>query len=510
MNQKTRISKLATRPQFVPSRTSERGILVLLFAVLAASSFALAEPAAAQPTPQGDDVQEQSDRAPEPSAQTDEVQRPAATAEQATAEEQASPTAQNTGPVLKPRVIAEPAEQTQVGRTSEFTVEFDLPEGFQWLSIRPVGNRFVEFVDNSDLTTNGETAQVKVTVVVYRSGEYEIDGFELTYVTPDGTQRQESTDAVSIDVGSVIANEQDPALAPPGPFRMVRTHNPVPLYVLGGVLIALIGFILFRVFRKTEEEEIEVVPLRPAHELALEALDRLETRDLLAQEQHLEFHMVLSAILREFVGRRYGFHAPEMTTTEIRSALTNRQRDVGSYADEILSVLAETDVVKFAKGAPPVDESERLFARTRELVEEIAARELQEPDEVPAPLSGKLPDGDEDEEPSYDPRDDYELDDAVSENSGEVRKSAQTVSTNIEDRALPDDRRTSNDPREPRETLPFGPPNPPKSRPKRVAPENVIAFGERAGSAKKQASTDESLDALRERLRAARKEDRDD
>src|SRR4030095_4843522 len=74
------------------------------------------------------------------------------------------------------------------------------------------------------------------------------------------------------------------------------------------------------------------VPLvqRPAHMLALAALEHLQRQDLIGQERIEEFYVRVSTILRRYVELRFGLRAPEQTTEEfLVSALATGGAIVG-------------------------------------------------------------------------------------------------------------------------------------------------------------------------------------
>ena len=132
---------------------------------------------------------------------------------------------------------------------------------------------------------------------------------------------------------------------PPGELRSIYTQNRAPLYasaVIGlGVLIGLIAVFWRR--RKVDRgrDGAGRAPPQPAHVVALEALDALERSGFLESGRHLDYHMRLSEILREFVGRRYEINAMEMTTTEIKRAFDRRGLDKnGGVRADIESLLA--------------------------------------------------------------------------------------------------------------------------------------------------------------------------
>jgi len=99
-------------------------------------------------------------------------------------------------------------------------------------------------------------------------------------------------------------------------------------------------------------------PPRPAHELAMERLDRLGT--LLAQEGDLRpFYFALSEAIRDYLGGRFGFDSLEMTTEELMAAMRRvpAQETRGVLGSEIEGWLSGCDLVKFAKLAPTVEQA---------------------------------------------------------------------------------------------------------------------------------------------------------
>ena len=58
-------------------------------------------------------------------------------------------------------------------------------------------------------------------------------------------------------------------------------------------------------------------PPRPAHEIALERLDRLGAYGFLENADNRPFYFVVSEVIREYLGARYGFDSLELTTDEL-------------------------------------------------------------------------------------------------------------------------------------------------------------------------------------------------
>src|SRR5207248_1436644 len=65
-------------------------------------------------------------------------------------------------------------------------------------------------------------------------------------------------------------------------------------------------------------------PPRPAHEIALERLDRLGAYGFLENADNRPFYFAVSEIIRDYLGGRFGFDSLELTTDELMEELTRR------------------------------------------------------------------------------------------------------------------------------------------------------------------------------------------
>ncbi len=126
----------------------------------------------------------------------------------------------------------------------------------------------------------------------------------------------------------------------------------IPLIILT-ILTLLIILFWKRIFKKKDLAEIpEELDTRPAYQKALELLEQLRQQRLLEKGEYLEYYFQLSYILRYFLERNYKFNAVEMTSSEIRAKI----RDFAPQErEELGKFLIETDLVKFAKYVPYVN-----------------------------------------------------------------------------------------------------------------------------------------------------------
>ncbi len=123
---------------------------------------------------------------------------------------------------------------------------------------------------------------------------------------------------------------------------------------------------------------------RPPHEVALEALERLERSPLLERGEVKEFHIQASDILRTYVEGRFRVAALEMTTVDILRSL-ERIGAEPPLVEGFRNFLDPCDLVKFAKTRPSTENSLSTLRAGRRLVEETTpAPETQPPEGLSA------------------------------------------------------------------------------------------------------------------------------
>ncbi|MCB1059478.1 MAG: hypothetical protein KDB65_04535 [Calditrichaeota bacterium] len=125
--------------------------------------------------------------------------------------------------------------------------------------------------------------------------------------------------------------------------------------ILAGLVYA---WVRYRKRPKKGEEPPPPPPLPPA-ELAVRQLIALKEKKYpergMLKEQYSEF----SEILRRYVEGRFEFPALEMTTYELAAEL-KRENIPSCLREELLPVLRESDLVKFAKQIPALAQSEAI------------------------------------------------------------------------------------------------------------------------------------------------------
>jgi len=211
-----------------------------------------------------------------------------------------------------------------------------------------------------------------ITIAAYEPGDKEIPAVEVTYLGKSGDVRTARTAALPVKITSVIANEPEPALKDAtGPVAVLE-ENRTLIYGGAGLLAAALGaLVTWLVVRRLRARVIvrPGPPARPAHEIALEKLDRLGQYGFLENADNRPFYFAVSEVIREYLGARFGFDSLELTTDELVDEL---RRSAGRelILGEIQGWLAACDLVKFAGERASVEECVRSLDIARQTITE--------------------------------------------------------------------------------------------------------------------------------------------
>jgi len=221
-----------------------------------------------------------------------------------------------------------------------------------------------------------------LTIATYESGDKEIPAVEVTYLGKNGDVRTARTAALPVKITSLIANEPEPALKDAAGPVVVMEDNRALIYVLAGLCAAALGALVTWLVVRRLRARVVVrpgPPPRPAHEVALERLDRLGQYGFLEDADNRPFYFAVSEVIREYLGARFGFDSLELTTDELIEEL-KRAAGRELLLGEIQGWLAACDLVKFAKISPSASEARgtletalRIVTSTRPRPEPAAA-----------------------------------------------------------------------------------------------------------------------------------------
>jgi len=98
-------------------------------------------------------------------------------------------------------------------------------------------------------------------------------------------------------------------------------------------------------------------PRPPEHEEAFQLLEQLEKSQWIQRGEFKKHYFGVSEILKQYIERRFGFHALELTTREMVFALETAGINSESVRP-LVSLFEKLDRVKFTDFTPPADDGE--------------------------------------------------------------------------------------------------------------------------------------------------------
>ena len=234
-----------------------------------------------------------------------------------------------------------------------------------------------------------------VTFTILDSGTFIVPPITVNFAQDNGQTTMMTNDLIM----NVFTPPIDSiALAPiRGIIAEPMTFRDVLPWLLGLCLLAIIIGLIFYFIKKRHKEEAPPPPIRkiPAHEVALEKLDVLQTKALWQKGEVKAYQSELTYTIREYLENRYKIQALESTTSEIQKQLMPLDFDQ-SMKGELTNMLQVADMVKFAKAKPPEDFHDQVMEQAKSFVQKtkpkvIVEEYVDQEGNIVDPLTGKPP-----------------------------------------------------------------------------------------------------------------------
>lgn len=153
------------------------------------------------------------------------------------------------------------------------------------------------------------------------------------------------------------------------------------------LLVWVLGLTYFYIRYRDNKPVIKIIKLAPRvlpHTRAMEEIDKIKAEKAWAKEDSKEYYTRLTAILRTYIEKRYGFNAMEMTSAEIIDRLLKEQTPESLH--ELRMLFQTADLVKFAKHNTLINENDANLVNAIEFINQtkVEADEnvVPNPDEV--------------------------------------------------------------------------------------------------------------------------------
>jgi hypothetical protein len=213
---------------------------------------------------------------------------------------------------------------------------------------------------------NRQVRQQIYTLEPTQAGPSQIDPIVISFVDKrpngDGQQHQIETEALTVNVVSAL-DKESPSLAKiKGPQGPVPLPTPTPnllWWAIGAVAAAVIAVGAWFNYHRPAPE-----PVLSPRELAERELTSLWKSDV-ARTEVKEFYVGLTGIVRRYIERTSGIHAPEQTTEEFLRETVAHAAFSRDERQRLREFLEAADLVKFAAHRPLFQDIEESFHRAK-------------------------------------------------------------------------------------------------------------------------------------------------
>lgn len=270
-------------------------------------------------------------------------------------------------------------EHPRVGDLITYQINVAYPQGYAVNLPRQLDLSPLELVETKEgpEASSGQGLVRKFTLILqaFSLDKAKVPAVELTYVDAQAQVHTKRVLPQTIEMHSMTANEAEPTRHGEDPMLSPEYDNrkaELVIYaILGGILLAALGYALWKWFAP-KHERVEPKVVVPPHQQASARLDRLEE----GLEQRFEdgagvlVYLELTEIAKGYLGARYQVECLDRTTFEIEQDLKDKPELFGPVpADSVRGFLRNCDLVKFARVATDVDDAKAQLLEVRSWID---------------------------------------------------------------------------------------------------------------------------------------------
>jgi len=260
----------------------------------------------------------------------------------------------------------------KIGDLLWLTLRYDLPEGGHLPEDSAVGG-----IEKLNIVERvARAGEIKFRVLVDRLESFQTEPISLTFIDKDGNEQRLEAAPVFITVSSNLGEKPEEAtLRPIQDIISIRSRWMPFLFgaTVAGILLCLaVGWVWWR--RKQRSGRILTASTDPPHIQAEKEIDQLVAGGLFENGDVKAFYFIFSEIIRRYMESIRHFPAAEMTTEEISRQVGNTSQD-----QEILPLLRQADLVKFADTIPTPDHKEHDVEAARTYIRQTGPLQTEVP-----------------------------------------------------------------------------------------------------------------------------------
>lgn len=248
----------------------------------------------------------------------------------------------------------------------------------QWPLITDTITSHIDVVkqNNIDTTINADQKILTQRLIItsFDSGYFELPPVHFIYRMPGDTT------LYNVGTGSIYLQVYVPEVDTAQPFKAIVAPIDEP-YTLGEILpwvllgLAVIAGIIFLIVwwnRRRKNQPLfksKPKPLLPPDVEAINKLEDIRLARIWQSGKVKQYFSSLTDVMRNYLKRRYGFDATEMTTDEIMDELKNHLSNPGAI-EKLKGMMQLADLVKFAKAQPTPLENDLSLDHCLDFVKE--------------------------------------------------------------------------------------------------------------------------------------------
>ena len=145
-----------------------------------------------------------------------------------------------------------------------------------------------------------------------------------------------------------------------GPINSPISFDELKPYLIILIILIILTIVIRRVLKKRKEKPVvqQVVKrIVPAHELAIDKLEKLKLQSLWQKGEVKQYYSELSEIIRTYIEDGLGTPAMEIPTKDIIEQLYQK----GKETNPLNELLTRADLAKFAKAKPIDAENQKSY-----------------------------------------------------------------------------------------------------------------------------------------------------
>ncbi len=230
--------------------------------------------------------------------------------------------------------------------------------------------------DTIDLTNGLLQVNMDYVITSFDSGFYYIPSIPFACNNDTLYSRALGLGVNTVEVNPDIDDIKDIKDIMAAPFSWKEFLGWVGISIGILALIAIIALVLMKFVFKKKVPFIskEPEPQIPPHVEALNRLEQVKEEKIWQRGQVKEYYTQITEILREYIDRRFGINAMELTSEQILN-LVKKNPEMEEVRQLLKQMLELSDLVKFAKFVPLENENQRSIIDAFAFVEKTAPEE---------------------------------------------------------------------------------------------------------------------------------------